>query len=170
MTIRSRLPLAILILSCAASPAFAQAPKAATPAPAPAAAPAAPTVDSVRQAIAADRRGVVEKYMQLTPEEAKKFWPLYDKYQGDLDPIVKRQNRVVLDYVNTESSMTDANAKRLVQELLAVEADEQKLRESTAKKMMSALPARKAARFLQIENKIRTLNRFDLAERMPLVK
>lgn len=169
MTIRSRLPLAILILACAASPAFAQAPKAATPAPAPATA-ATPTVDSVRQAITADRRGVVEKYMQLTPEEAKKFWPLYDKYQGDLDPIVKRQNRVVLDYVNTESSMTDANAKRLVNELLAVEADEQKLRESTAKKMMSALPARKAARFLQIENKIRTLNRFDLAERMPLVK
>ena len=108
--------------------------------------------------------------MKLTPEEAKKFWPIYDDYQRDLDKISQRQNRVVLDYVNTEDSMTDANAKRLAEEFLEADADEMKLREKTMKKAMGALPARKAARFLQIENKIRTLNRFDLAERIPLVK
>ena len=172
MTIRSRLPLAILLLACAgASPAFAQAQKAApAPAPAPAAAAAQPTADSVRQAVKADRRGVVEKYMQLTPEEAKRFWPVYDKYIGELDKITARQNRVVLDYVNTESSMSDGNAKRLVHELLEADAAEQKLREKTVKSLMGPLPAKKAARFLQIENKIRTLGRYDLAERIQLVR
>jgi hypothetical protein len=47
--------------------------------------PPTQTVDSVRQAVRADKRAVVEKNMQLTPEEAKKFWPLYDTYQRDLD-------------------------------------------------------------------------------------
>jgi hypothetical protein len=66
--------------------------------------------------------------------------------------------------------MTDANAKRIAKEVLGADADEQKLRQSHFKKLLAALPARKAVRYLQIENKIRTLNRYDIAERIPLVR
>ena len=147
---------------------FAQAP---APAPAtPAAAPSPSAAEAVRKAAATDKRGLVEKNMQLTADEAKKFWPIYDEYQQDLDKINQRFNRAVLDYVNAESSMTDENAKRIAKDVLAADADEQKLRDRTAKKVMAALPARKAVRFLQIENKLRTLNRYDIAERIPLVR
>jgi Spy/CpxP family protein refolding chaperone len=152
----------------AAALAFSAA--AQTPAPAKPAAPAPSAADEARKAASADKRGLVEKNMQLTPEEAKKFWPIYDAYQKELDKIVQKQNRAVLDYVNGESSMTDANAKRIAREVLAADAEEQKLRERTSKKMLEALPAKKAVRFLQIENKLRTLNRYDIAERIPLVK
>jgi hypothetical protein len=127
------------------------------------------SADSVRQAVRADKRAVVEKNMQLTAEEAKKFWPLYDAYQRDLDKITQRQTRAVLDFINSESSMTDANAKRIAREVMAADADEQKLKERTARKMLDALPAKKAVRFLQIENKIRSLQRYDIAEQMRLV-
>ena len=133
-------------------------------------APAANTVDSVRQAARTDRRGLVDRNMQLTPDEAKKFWPVYDAYQKDLDRIIQRQNRALLDYINAESSMTDANAQRIAKDYVAADLDEMKLREKTLKKLGSALPPKKAVRFLQIENKIRTLQRFDIAEQMPLVK
>jgi len=76
----------------------------------------------------------------------------------------------VLDYVKSDSSMNDAVAKRLARELLAADAEEQKLRERTLRKMLGALPARKAVRYLQIENKLRTFYRYDIAERIPLVK
>jgi len=106
--------------------------------------------------------------MQLTADEAKKFWPLYDAYQRDLDKINTRQTRAILDFINSESSMTDANAKRIAREVMAADADEQKLKERTARKMLDALPAKKAVRFLQIENKIRALQRYDIAEQMRL--
>jgi hypothetical protein len=35
--------------------------------------------------------------------------------------------------------------------------------------MLDALPAKKVVRFLQIENKIRSLQRYDIAEQMRLV-
>jgi len=133
-------------------------------------APGANTVDSVRQAARTDRRGLVDRNMQLTPDEAKKFWPVYDAYQKDLDRIIQRQNRALLDYINAESSMTDANAQRIAKDYVAADLDEMKLREKTLKKVASALPPKKAVRFLQIENKIRTLQRYDIAEQMPLVK
>ena len=151
----------------AAGLAFDAAAQATAPPPA---ASTPPSPDAVRQAATTDKRGLVEKNMQLTPEEAKKFWPVYDEYQRDLDRITQRFNRAVLDYVNTESSMTDANARRIAREVLAADGEEQKLRERTAKKMLAVLPPRKAVRFLQIENKLRTLNRYDIAERIPLVR
>jgi Spy/CpxP family protein refolding chaperone len=150
-----------LTLACAvALPALAQAPQAAAP---------AYTVDSVRKAVKEDKRALVAKNMALTEAEAKKFWPIYDSYQAKLGEITLRQNRVVLDYVNAGESITEGNAKRLTQELIDSDGAEQKLRESTMKKLMSALPPRKAARYMQIENKIRAIHRLDLAERVPLV-
>jgi len=147
-------------LAAATGAAFAQTPPAAAPS----------KVDAARQAALTDKRGLVERNMQLTPDEAKKFWPLYDAYQAELDKIVKRQNRAVIDYVAGESTMTDANAKRIAKEVIEADADEQKLREKTLKKMLSAIPARKAVRYFQIENKLRTFTRNDMAEQIPLVK
>ena len=138
--------------------------------PAPAAGAAPPGIDSVRAAARTDKRALVEKNMQLSADEAKVFWPIYDAYQADLDRIVERQNRAVLDYVNAESGMTDANAKRIAREVLAADADEQKLREKTMRKMIAKLPAKKAVRYMQIENKLRAINRIDIAERIPLVR
>jgi hypothetical protein len=133
--------------------------------------PAAPSkVDAARQAALTDKRGLVERNMQLTPEEAKKFWPIYDAYQADLDKIVKRQNRAVIDYVNAGEAITDANAKRIVNEVVAADAEEQRLRERTLKRLVAAIPARKAVRYVQIENKLRAFTRSDMAEQIPLVK
>lgn len=155
---------AALLAACLAAPAaLAQAPAAPEKG-------SAAAVDAVRQAAKDDRRGLVERNMQLAPPEAAKFWPIYDAYMKDLEGITKRQNRAVLDYVNGESSMTDANARRIAKEVIAADGEEQKLRERTAKKLAAALPAKKAVRFLQIENKLRALNRYDLAERIPLVR
>ena len=130
----------------------------------------AQAVDAVRQAARSDKRALVEKNMQLTPDEAKRFWPLYDAYQKDLEKIAQRQNRAVLDYVNAESSMTDGNAKRIANEVLAADADEQKLREKTLKKVLAVLPARKAVRYLQIENKLAAVRRNEYAERISLMR
>ena len=155
-------PSILLAASLAALPAVAQqapAPERGSPA----------AVAAFRDAVKADKRAVVAKNMELTEAEAKKFWPLYDAYQKDLDKVLQRQNRAIVEYVNQASSMTDTNAKRIARELLEADAEEQRLRERQLKKLYAILPARKAIRYLQIENKIRALNRFDLAERIKLV-
>jgi len=71
------------------------------------------TPDSLRRAVRTDKRGLVERNMQLTAQEASKFWPIYDAYQKQLDRLAERENRAILDYINAENTMTDANAKRI---------------------------------------------------------
>ena len=175
------LPSLLAAAALAVLPATAQQPapasKAAAPAK-PASAPPAAAPDrgspaaiaALRDAVKADKKAVVAKNMELTDAEAKKFWPIYEAYQKDLDKIVQRQNRAVIDYVNQSSSMTDANAKRIAREVLDADAEEQRMRERHLKKLYAALPARKAVRYLQIENKIRTLNQYDMGAQIPLVQ
>ena len=153
----------VIVAALAALPVVAQQPQ-----PAERGSPAA--VAAFREAVKADKRAVVTKNMELTEAEAKKFWPLYDAYQAQLDKVTQRQNRAILDYVNQASSMTDTNAKRIARELLDADAEESRLRETQLKKLYTILPARKAVRYMQIENKIRLLNRYDMGAQIPLVQ
>jgi len=155
----------LLAAAIAALPAFSQQPAAP---PVERGSPAA--VAAFRDAVRADKRAVVAKNMELTEAEAKKFWPLYDSYQTDLQKVLQRQNRAVVEYVNQASTMNDTNAKRLARELLDADAEEQRLRERQLKRLYAALPARKAIRYLQIENKIRTLSHYDMGAQIPLVQ
>jgi hypothetical protein len=127
-------------------------------------------LNTLRQEIRSDRGALVARHMELTEREAEVFRPLYAAYEKELAPIVARQTRSVLDYVNVESRMTNANAARLVQEYMGADTDEAKLRASYARRVAAALNAKKAMRFLQIENKIRTLARYDTASVTSLVK
>ena len=125
----------------------------------------------LRDKIKSDKKLVVAANMDLTEAEGKKFWPVYDAYQKDLQSINERLKKVVLDYADAynNNSLTDAQAKKLTDEALAIEADEAKMRKDYWVKLNGVVPAKKAARYLQIENKIRAVIRYDLADGIPLV-
>ena len=86
--------------------------------------------------IQADKKGVVEKSLNLTAAEAKKFWPLYEKFQRELDVPHREYALAVRDYVAAEKSMTDANATRLARAVLAASVTEAKMREKHFKEVV----------------------------------
>ena len=133
-------------------------------------APDAAAIQGIRDQLRTDRKVVIEHNMNLTPDEAKKFWPVYEAFQRELAPVQSRSNRALLDYIAAESNMTDANAKRLMGQLNSADEAEAKLRGSYYAKFSKAVGAKKAARYLQIESKIRALERYDQAAAIPLVK
>src|SRR6266850_533916 len=64
----------------------------------------------------------------------------------------------------------DEKAQKLLDEWIAIENDDAKRRGSYVPKVMKALPPKKAARYLQIENEYRILLKYDLAATVPLVQ
>ena len=152
----------------------APSPKKAAPAE-PAAPPAnASEIDpaklaKLRQSARTDRKGLVAKNLPLTDEEAKAFWPIYDKCRKSLDASHSKVNRAMTDYASAGDKMTDENAKRILADVLAGEAQESKARRSCFRDVSKVLPGKKAARYFQIETKILALFRFDAAVAVPLV-
>jgi hypothetical protein len=126
----------------------------------------------IHEKLKADKKLIVAKYMELTESEAGKFWPVYEEYQQDLQKSNERLLRLLesyaADYKN--KSLTDEKAKKLLDDWIAIEQDEGKRRSAFAPKVLQALPTKKAARYLQIENEYRILLRYDLAATVPLVQ
>ncbi|MGZ8488932.1 MAG: hypothetical protein ACXWW4_10410 [Candidatus Binatia bacterium] len=126
----------------------------------------------LRDKIKADKKLVVASNMELTESEAKNFWPIYDEYQKELQKINRRLVNLVDSYADDsrKKSLTDDKAKKLIDEANAIEQAEVNLKSTFAPKLSKALPTIKVARYLQIENKIRAVVKYDLAQGVPLAK
>jgi hypothetical protein len=120
--------------------------------------------------IQADKKAIVGRSMDLTPEESAKFWPLYDGFQRELAVPQNTVTRVLLDYIAAGHTLTDANAKRLIEQMHSAEKEELRLREKHFRQLLRVLPARKAARYVQIENKIQAVVRYESAKAVPLAR
>jgi hypothetical protein len=129
-------------------------------------------MEIVHEKLKADKKLIVAKYMELTESEATKFWPVYEEYQADLQKIDQRLLSMLQSYAADyrNKSLTDEKAQKLLDEWIAIENDDAKRRGSFVPKVMKALPAKKAARYLQIENEYRILLKYDLATTVPLVQ
>jgi Spy/CpxP family protein refolding chaperone len=133
---------------------------------------AAPVNDmqALREAVKTDKKALVAKSLDLTPAEAKKFWPIYDTYQRALDASNRQVARAVESLVGFDRPMSDAFGKQLANELIVADENEIKARRKMQNQLMRALPPKKAARYLQLESKIRAFQDYDLAVAIPLIK
>ena len=129
-------------------------------------------MEILREKIKADKKLLVATNMELTESEGKNFWPVYEEYQKDLQKINQRLIKLLNDYATDyrAKSVTDEKAKKLTDEYVSIEQAESNLTSSYVPKLNKALPARKVARYLQIENKIRAVIKYDLAATVPLVQ
>jgi len=133
--------------------------------------PVSADMQTLAQKIKADKKLVVAANMQLTDSEAKKFWPVYDAYQEDLDAINKHMARVIRAYADAynKGSVANDTARKLIDEAVAIDAAELKLKRTYLPKLDKVLPGAKVARYIQIESKIRAIIRYELADGIPLV-
>jgi len=133
-------------------------------------------MQALRQAVRADKKAFVASTLQLTDAEAKRFWPLYDAYQRDLDMANRVRARAVENVVVKGNPISDLYAKSLANDLIAADELELKARRTLHNRLIkplpgrSVMPAAKAARYLQLESKIRILLAYDIAATIPLVK
>jgi hypothetical protein len=138
----------------------------------PAAAQTASDMQILAEKIKADKKVVVAANMQLTEAEAKAFWPVYEAYQKELAGINKRLLGTIKNYADAynKGPVSDETAKKLINAAIAVEEAEVKLKRSYVPKLEKVIPGMKVARYIQIENKIRAIGKYELAAQIPLVQ
>jgi hypothetical protein len=128
------------------------------------------SLDVLVNAIRSNRKALVAVNLKLTDAEAAKFWPVYDRYQQELNAIGDRLVGVIQDYTANFSDLSNDKAMKLVDDYLAVEADRVKVKRAYLEEFSKILPGRKVARFYQIENKMDAVIRYDLAATVPVVE
>ena len=154
----------LIVAAFAAAPLSAQT-KAAAAAP-------ADNMQILRDKLKADKKLLVAANVQLTEAEAKKFWPVYDAYQQELNKLNDQIAMLLVDYAKDlrANTLTDAKASALVDRSIAIEDAELKGKRALVQKVRAVLPGIKAAQYLQIENKIRALVKYEIAGEVPLAQ
>ena len=127
-------------------------------------------MQALRASVRADKKALVASTLNLSEAEAKKFWPIYDAYQRDLDMINRRRVVAIEGLLARDKPLSDIYAKTLANELIATDEAEIKARRTMHNRLLKALPPKKAARYLQLESKVRAAQAYDIAVTFPLVK
>ncbi len=121
-----------------------------------------------RDVIKTEKKAAIAEAMQLTDQESTVFWPLYNEYNEKMYVENSKLINTIKDYANNYDKMTDEKAKELWTEAMKIDSDLLKLKKSYFKKFVKIMPATKAVRYFQAENKIKSLVDAKLALEIPL--
>jgi len=133
--------------------------------------PSDTNMEILKQKMKADKKLLIANNMDLSEAEAKQFWPIYENYQKDLEQVNQKLGKTIMEYAEAfnKGSIPNDTSKKLLDEALSVEEQEVKLKRSYAEKMEKVLPATKVARYIQMETKIRSVIKVEMAQQIPLV-
>jgi hypothetical protein len=116
----------------------------------------------------AQRKATVGANMNLSTDEAAKFWPVYDAYEGKMDRIEDRHVRELKDFAAKYDSLTETDAAKKLDEVMAIAQARLDVQKEFVPKFRDAIPQVKVTRFFQIDNKIQALIQCDIAQLVPL--
>lgn len=110
----------------------------------------------------------LEKLMNLSPDEAKKFWPLYDQYEAEMEKIDDRHLQEIQHF--GYANLTEQDATEKLDEVIAIQQARLDTEKRFIPKFRAVLSKVQVTRFFQIDSKLRAMLQCDIAKAVPLVK
>jgi hypothetical protein len=107
--------------------------------------------------------------MQLSAEDAAKFWPIYSEYDAELSKLNDLRVANIEEYSRTYSQMTDDKADELIQNAMAYEKRRSELLAKYYDRVKQSLGAVTAARFVQVEHQLLLIIDLQIASSLPIV-
>jgi Spy/CpxP family protein refolding chaperone len=163
--------IAVMCFVCGSAIGWAasQQPRPGSPPP-----PPAPTVDDAVKAVRSDlhttRAAIISKNVTFTPEQAARFWPLFESYQKEQGRILDDQLRGIQQYIETYQTLDDTAALALMNAHLDRDARINALRQTWLAEFLKVLPARLAVRVIQIDRRVSLAQQVEFMSKIPLVQ
>ncbi|HEX5217612.1 MAG TPA: hypothetical protein VFV98_19260 [Vicinamibacterales bacterium] len=135
--------------------------------------PAAQSIDDVMKTFRADlqasRTDLIAKNVQLTADQAAKFWPLYQKYQAEQNAIIDEQLKSGQQFMAKYDTLDDATAAAWIKALFDRDTRMNALRQKWLPSFQEVLPTRVALRVVQIDRRLSLVQQMEISARVPLV-
>lgn len=92
--------------------------------------------------------------LALTPEEAEKFWPIYNEYDAKIEEI-RKERRTYTKELKYFNDLSDEKAYELTEKLLECDNKEATIRKEYLIKFAEVLGKKKAAKVFYAEEKFK---------------
>jgi len=127
-------------------------------------------IELMRKDVRSLKKQVIAANLDLTDDEAVKFWPIYNQYSADLAKINDTKAALIKDYSRNYTTMTDEQAEAYVKGRAAVDESVNHLRLKYFPVFRRVLSGKTAAKFFQIEWRVSLMIDLQLASQMPLIQ
>jgi hypothetical protein len=107
--------------------------------------------------------------LQLSTEDAEKFWPHYHEYDAELTILHNRRADNIQEFARHYNQITDEKADELVRVALDGLKQRAELLLRYYERLKEPLGAVNAARFLQIENQLLLIIDLQIASSLPIL-
>lgn len=116
--------------------------------------------------------GFLTKKLDLTSEEAQKFWPVYNQYSDKLQEIRKKRRQNYHEAKKKFDEMSDKEVEQAVDNEMADRQKELDLQREYHSKFKAVLPIKKVAKLYVAEEqfKMELLNKLKNKDRKPPVR
>ena len=108
--------------------------------------------------------------MQLTEEEGKKYWPIYDGYFAERSKIMDERLAWYKMIAEKYGSMTNEDATNIADTFFDLEEKVNKLEKDTYNKIKDELSSLLAIHFLQIQRQIDNIVKLQMSAQIPHLK
>ena len=126
-------------------------------------------IKMLRTDVQSSRKTIVAENMNLTADEATKFWPIYDQYAAEVAKIGDARVALIKDYAANYDTMTDEQANSFIQRAAAIDQQFTDTRTKYVPMFKNAISAKKTALWYQIDRRLDLLINLQLAANIPVV-
>jgi hypothetical protein len=81
---------------------------------------------------------IITQALQLNDQDSKIFWPVYRKYDADLTKVNDQRVALIKSYADKFGTMTDSDAKSMIDQSLNFESSRVDLKKKYAKEFQKA--------------------------------
>lgn len=124
-------------------------------------------INVVRADLRADKAEIVKQAMQLKPEEATAFWPVYKEYDQQVSNLNNSLVALIKTYAEKYGSINDKDATDLSEKAFDFQAKKVALKKKFFPKFSKATSPLTAAKFFQVDNRLELLFNLKLASELP---
>lgn len=127
-------------------------------------------LDLLRRDIRSQRKQLIASNLNLTDQEATKFWPVYDQYVSELITINDRKFGLIQEYADNYGKLTNEQSLSFVRRWLDADIETAQLRQKYVPIVGKVLDGKKSATFFQLDRRIAMMIELQLSSQMPLVQ
>jgi hypothetical protein len=117
-----------------------------------------------------EKKEVVDEFVELSPAQEGAFWELYAEYETKRKDLGKKKYAILWNYVTDYGTIRAEDAEIIMDEILPLRIESDKLISKYYKKVKSKTDAIVAMQFYQIENYLDVLIRTELLEELYISK
>lgn len=126
-------------------------------------------IELVRRDLRQEKRQIVGDALKLKQDEASAFWPVYERYEAELNRLGDEKLALINDYADNYKTMTDAKAGELTSKAIELDILRTSLLQQYLPQFQKALSNRRAAQFYQVEMPLLKIVDLQIASQLPMM-